>query len=48
MVQAGQNLRNVSLLYYGRPENWTDIADFNGLSGSLVTPGRLLRIPKLT
>lgn len=44
---AGQNLRGISVLHYGRPENWTDIADFNGISGSLVTPGRLLRIPKL-
>lgn len=48
VVVAGQNLRGISLIHYGRPENWTDIADFNGLSGSLVTPGRLLRIPKLT
>jgi hypothetical protein len=47
VVQSGQNLRGISLLYYGRSENWTDIADFNGLSGSLVTPGRMLRIPKL-
>jgi len=48
VAQAGQNLRDISTLYYGRPENWPDIADFNGLSGSLTTPGRLLRIPKLT
>jgi hypothetical protein len=48
VTQANQNLRSISTLYYGRPENWTDIADFNGLSGSLVSPGRLLRIPKLT
>lgn len=47
VVQSGQNLRGISLLYYGRSENWNDIADFNGLSGSLVTPGRMLRIPKL-
>jgi nucleoid-associated protein YgaU len=48
VMQANQNLRGVATIYYGRPENWTDIADFNGLSGSIVTPGRLLRIPKLT
>jgi nucleoid-associated protein YgaU len=48
VAQAGQNLRDISTLYYGRPENWPDIADFNGLAGSLTTPGKLLRIPKLT
>lgn len=48
VAQAGQNLRDISTLYYGRPENWPEIADFNGLAGSLTTPGRLLRIPKLT
>ena len=48
VVQAFQNLRSISVIHYGRPENWVDIADFNGLSGSLVSPGRLLRIPKLT
>lgn len=48
VAQAGQNLRDISTLYYGRPESWPDIADFNGLAGSLTTPGRLLRIPKLT
>ena len=48
VAQAGQNLRDISTLYYGRPESWPDIADFNGLAGSLTTPGKLLRIPRLT
>lgn len=47
VVAGGQNLRDISTLYYGRPESWTTIADFNGLAGSLPPKGKLLRIPKL-
>jgi len=38
-------LRDVSNLYYGTPDNWPLIAEFNGLQTSLAPRGTLLRIP---
>lgn len=41
-------LRDVATQFYGAPDNWTRIADFNGLAGSVVPRGTVLRIPRLT
>lgn len=38
-------LRDVSTRFYGRPEGWTLIADFNGIAGSIAPRGTVLRIP---
>jgi len=40
-------LRDVSNLAYGTPDNWPFIADFNGLTGSVVPQGAVLKIPAL-
>jgi hypothetical protein len=40
-------LRDVATQFYGSPANWTVIADFNGIAGSVVPRGTVLRIPDL-
>jgi hypothetical protein len=40
-------LRDVSTQFYGTPENWTLIADFNNIAGSIAPRGTVLRIPSL-
>lgn len=40
-------LRDVSTQFYGTANNWTLIADFNGLKGSIAPRGTIVRIPAL-
>jgi N-acetylmuramoyl-L-alanine amidase len=42
----GQGLWQVALWFTGRGENWTEIADANGLSGPELPSGRPLKIPE--
>lgn len=44
---GGITLRDVSLRFYGTPDNWQAIADFNGFGTSVVSPGTVVRVPKL-
>ena len=45
---GGVTLRDVSARFYnGNPDNWRLIADFNGLSGSVLPAGTIVRIPKV-
>ncbi|MFM2152975.1 MAG: hypothetical protein RL199_1410 [Pseudomonadota bacterium] len=44
---AGQDddLRRVATLYYGDPSAWVRLAEYNGLSSSLLTPGQQVNVP---
>jgi hypothetical protein len=44
---AGQDddLRRVATLYYGDPASWVRLAEYNGLSSSLLTPGQQVNVP---
>lgn len=46
-VQEGTTLRDISTQFYGTPDNWTIIADFNGLSSSIVERGTIIYVPAL-
>lgn len=43
---GGVTLRDVSTRFYGTPDSWTLIAEFNGLSSSTVPQGTAIRIPR--
>lgn len=45
-VKDGDTLRRLSTRYYGTPNSWETIADFNGLKGDDLTTGTVLRIPR--
>lgn len=44
---AGQDddLRRVATLYYGDPTAWVRLAEYNGLSSSLLVPGQQVNVP---
>ena len=44
---AGQDddLRRVATLYYGDAASWVRLAEYNGLSSSLLTPGQQVNVP---
>jgi hypothetical protein len=44
---AGQDddLRRVATLYYGDPAAWIRLAEYNGLSSSLLVPGQQVNVP---
>jgi hypothetical protein len=44
---AGQDddLRRVATLYYGDPASWVRLAEYNGLSSSLLVPGQQVNVP---
>lgn len=44
---AGQDddLRRVATLYYGDPAAWIRLAEYNGLSSSLLAPGQQVNVP---
>lgn len=44
---AGQDddLRRVATLYYGDPAAWVRLAEYNGLSSSLLVPGQQVNVP---
>lgn len=44
---GGTTLRDISTRFYGTPDNWTVIAEFNGFSGSVVAAGVAVRIPAI-
>jgi len=43
---GGVTLRDVATRFYGSPDDWPRIRDFNGLSGSVVERGTVIRVPK--
>lgn len=46
-AQENTTLRDVSTSFYGTPDNWTIIAEFNGFVSSIVTRGTLIYVPAL-
>ena len=45
---GGVTLRDVSAKFFdGNPDNWRRIADFNGLNGSVLPAGTIVRVPKV-
>lgn len=46
MGVEGGDLRSVSLTYYGTPNDWQQIATFNGLPGSAMQAGVRVRVPR--
>lgn len=46
-ARAGTDLRQISNQYYGTPEQWRNVATFNGLQNSKLLIGQLLFIPQL-
>jgi hypothetical protein len=48
VVQVRENitLRDIATDFYGAPDDWTIIADFNGLSSSIVQRGTTVHVPK--
>ena len=46
-VQKGDTLQNISVKFYGKSDNWTDIYDHNLLQTTALNPGKVLEIPKL-
>lgn len=45
-LREGQTLRDVAREYYGAPDDWTVIADANGLIGSVHPPGTRVLVPR--
>ena len=45
VMPTGKTLRDISSEFYGTPNNWRAISDFNGFGGSLVPVGTVVRIP---
>lgn len=46
VTQSQQTLRDIARQYYGSSDAWTIIADYNGISGSLVPAGSVIRVPR--
>lgn len=44
---GGVTLRDVATRFYGSPENWTKIQEFNNLTVSVLPRGLIVRVPKL-
>jgi nucleoid-associated protein YgaU len=45
VASADDNLRDVSTRFYGTPNQWRDIAAHNGLRGSRLVAGQIVRLP---
>ena len=46
VMVEGTTLRDVATQFYGTPDGWPRIAEYNSLPGSLAPTGAVLRIPK--
>lgn len=44
---GGVTLRDVATRFYGTPNNWPAIAEFNGFAGSIVPRGTVVRVPRV-
>jgi hypothetical protein len=47
VMPRGMDLRGVSTKFYGTPDNWRDIADYNMIEGTQVEAGLTILIPTL-
>lgn len=46
VVRQGQSLRDIAREYYGDSSAWTVLAEYNGLTSSVVEAGTVIRIPR--
>lgn len=44
-AKTGDTLRKVSMVYYGTPNRWQDIADYNGITSDNLVAGDVVIIP---
>jgi LysM repeat protein len=47
LVVTGDTLQKIAIKFYGSPDNWKRIYDFNNLQSTDLQIGRLLEIPRL-
>lgn len=45
VAKQDDDLRRVATLYYGDPAAWIRLAEYNGLSSSLLVPGQQVNVP---
>ena len=45
VVQKGDTLWNLAKKLLGRGGRWTEIADLNNISGTMIRDGQVLKIP---
>lgn len=45
IAQAGQDLRFVSTTFYGTPDEWISIMEFNNLTSSALSAGQVIFVP---
>ena len=46
LVVDGDNLQKISVKFYGTPDNWKKIFDYNKLTTTELSTGTLLEIPQ--
>lgn len=46
-MPGGTTLRDVARRFFGNPDDWRVIAEFNGFGGSIVPRGTIVRIPRV-
>lgn len=47
LVVVGDNLQKIAIKFYGSPDNWKKIYDYNNLTTTELSVGSLLEIPRL-
>jgi nucleoid-associated protein YgaU len=47
VARQNTDLRDVSTRYYGTPHEWQRIAKFNHQTGSTLSPGQVVLVPRL-
>lgn len=47
IVRTGDNLQKISTKFYGTPENWKEILDYNNLASTDLELGALLEVPRV-
>ena len=47
LVRVGDTLQKISTKFYGTPDNWVEVQDFNKLTTTALVTGDILDIPRL-
>jgi len=47
-AREGQDLREVSSQFYGTPDQWRSIANFNRIHGSKLVAGQVINVPRVS
>ncbi len=48
IAQAGTDLRDVSIAYYGTPDQWRALLQYNELPSSQLKAGTMVLVPKIS